>query len=382
MFNRNPTLRSTVVPIILIVLLATLANPQRRQSEMGREGRGMWVVRYDMASPESINGAIEMAKRLNINALFVQVNGRGEAYYDSKILPRAPGITQGFDPLAYTISQAHAAGIEVHAWINAYTISSIENRPMAHEHVLNRHPEWVMYDKDGRSMKDYSGQVLSERLVAIYLDPGLKESQDYVYDICYELVQKYPVDGLHFDYLRYPGRDFGYNPMSVAKFRSENGGEPSKMEEEWDRWRCSQVTELLRRTYSGLKVIKPDLKISAAVVSDLSSARDNFFQDWRSWLREGILDFIVLMAYSEDSSAVERQAGTAVAVSNGVPVYMGLGAYKMVGRPDLLEKQIHIARKAGASGVVLFSYGSMKDDPISIDVLSAGPFKYPTRFPH
>src|SRR5262245_6066686 len=111
------------------------------------ETRALWVVRTTMASPESVRELVRRAKENGFTDLIVQVRGRGDAYYESSIEPRAEALTQqpaGFDPLALTIEEAHRNGIKVHAWINIYLVADLESLPVSRDHPIYKHPEWVM----------------------------------------------------------------------------------------------------------------------------------------------------------------------------------------------------------------------------------------------
>src|SRR5262244_4019760 len=111
------------------------------------ETRALWVKRTTMVSPESVRALVMRAKENGFTDLIVQVRGRGDAFYNSRIEPRAEdlaGQAPDFDPLALTIDEAHRVGIKVHAWINIYLVANIESLPRSKEHLIYKHPEWVM----------------------------------------------------------------------------------------------------------------------------------------------------------------------------------------------------------------------------------------------
>src|SRR5262249_14273698 len=119
------------------------ATPETAPTEI----RALWVVRTTMVSPESVRGMVARAKENGFTDLIVQVRGRGEAYYTSRIEPRSEDLSRqpaSFDPLALTIDEAHRVGIKVHAWINIYLVANIESLPRSKEHLIYKHPEWVM----------------------------------------------------------------------------------------------------------------------------------------------------------------------------------------------------------------------------------------------
>src|SRR5262249_54561321 len=111
------------------------------------EARALWVVRTTLTSPESVREMVRRAKENSFSDLIVQVRGRGDAYYNSRYEPPADALSNqpmDFDPLALTIYEAHRVGIKVHAWINIYLVASVETMPRSREHMIYRHPDWVM----------------------------------------------------------------------------------------------------------------------------------------------------------------------------------------------------------------------------------------------
>lgn len=339
--------------------------------------RGIWVVRHALTSRASIDQVVDTARAVGATALFVQVNGRSEAYYRSRLLPPAPGIEPGLDPLDYVLERARRAGLEVHAWINAYTAGLLLERPAHPDHVLNRHPEWVTVDRDGRSLWDYSLEEALAHVPARMLDPGVPAVQEFVFQSVMEVAERYPVAGIHLDYARYPSRRFGYHPESMARFWAQHGFDPVTLEREpaafirqhgidaywahldlWDAWRREQVTDLVARIGQALRERRPGVRFSAAVHGDVDDAVANRLQDWPAWVERGLVDAVVPMAYSADTAQVVRQLEAAAALVRGagVALYAGLGAHLLRAEPQLLAHQVAAARAAAADGVVIFSH--------------------------
>ena len=105
-------MRRLVWILVFLLVLGSLASARR----------GLWVVRDALTDKGQIDRAIEVARDLGIDFLLLQVNGRGEAYYESKLFPKAK-LAEDFDPLAYAIAQSRRAGLEVHAWVNLLTMA-------------------------------------------------------------------------------------------------------------------------------------------------------------------------------------------------------------------------------------------------------------------
>ena len=117
------------------------------QAAQPDEIRAMWVLRTSLTTPDRISALVQAARDHGFNTLFVQVRGRGDAYFLGGSEPRPPELLrqpEGFDPLASVLRLAHASGLRVHAWVNVNLVSSAVDLPAAREHVIYRHPAWLM----------------------------------------------------------------------------------------------------------------------------------------------------------------------------------------------------------------------------------------------
>lgn len=353
--------------------------------------QAVYVVRHGLRSAESIDDIVRQAVASGANALFVQVNGRSEAYYFSDLLVTAQGVQKDFDPLAYLLQRAREAGLSVHAWVNAYTAGMLLDTPAHPDHVLNRHPEWVTVDNTGRSLWDYDWREAQVHVPARMLDPGVPAVADFVFDSVMEVVYKYDVDGIHIDYIRYPSRRFGYHPQSLQRFKQTYGFDPLVLEKDahkfvetygrseferlgalWDEWRREQVTSLVRRLQRAIKEVKPEVVFSVAVIADAAVAVKERLQDWPDWLAAGLVDALVVMAYSPDERLVVQQVETAqtYAQPSQVPVYAGIGAYMLTDNPAAVGQQVEMTLATGAAGTVIFSHDTILDEPAVVGVLS------------
>jgi hypothetical protein len=130
-----------------------------------------------------------------------------------------------------------------------------------------------------------------------------------------DVARRYDVDGIHFDFVRYGGTEWGYNPVSVARFNARTGrtGLPKPTDPLWMQWRRDQVTALVRKVYAMAAAVRPRLVVSAATITwgqgpatpedwnAKSAAMTRVFQDWRAWMAEGILDLNCLMSYYRET---------------------------------------------------------------------------------
>ena len=357
------------------------------------ETRALWVVRHTMVSPESVRELVRRAKENGFTDLVVQVRGRGDAYYDSQIEPRAEDLARqpiNFDPLALAIDEAHLVGIKVHAWINIFLVANIERLPRTRDHLIYKHPDWVMvprgvaaaaYNLDPKS-PEYLDRIVEHTrdnradLEGLFVTPAHPEVKDNLFNIWMDVATKYEVDGLHFDYVRYPNPQFDYSRASIDRFRHEiernlETGEREPLTDEFQRdplvyattfseryakFQRDQVTDLVERIYKGVKKVKPHVVISAAVFANDEDAVRSRFQDWKQWLRMGWLDVVCPMAYTPDTETFRKQVLNAMNNAAGKKVWGGIGAYKQTAE-GAIEK-IRVGRDLGAQGFILFSYDS------------------------
>lgn len=334
------------------------------------EFRAIWVVATDLTSPEKVRRVVQRAADHNFNALIVQVRMRGDALYQSDFVPRSElldGQPASFDPLALVLEEAHARSMEVHAWLNAFhTWSRTDRLPRSPQHVRNAHPDWFLQDASGRIHGTFpargDGYYYEE---GQYLNPAHPEVRAHLLQVYQEVARRYPVDGIHFDFIRFPARvghnaaPAPYDPLTLDRFRAETGAEPEDHTALWDQWRVQQVTELVRGVSRSIRDLRPGIKVSAAVMAYADIALGRSFTDYRGWLREGLLDFVVPMDYTKDLDTADHNARVALRAGTPAHAYIGLGAY--LNSPQALLEQIAAVRAAGAKGIVLFSNGSMDD---------------------
>lgn len=372
---------------------AALANATPSPEIPSREVRALWVVRDTMTSPESVLEMVRRAKENGFTDLIVQVRGRGDAYYNSRLEPRAEDLSGqpgNFDPLALVIDEAHLVGVKVHAWINIFLVSNIETLPASKEHLIFKHPEWVMvprgvaaelYDLDPHD-PHYLNRIVEytranrKELEGLFVSPAHPQVKENLFNIWMDVATKYAVDGLHFDYVRYPNPQFDYSRISLDRFRAElkrkaNDGDSAILDakfaadplvdvtafpDRYAQFQRRQVTDLVERIYKGVKAAKPHVIISAAVFANDEDAARSRYQDWKTWLRAGWLDVVCPMAYTPQTDAYRAQIANAMHHAAGKQVWGGIGAYKQTS--DAALEKIRVTRELGAQGFVLFSYDS------------------------
>ena len=340
------------------------------------ELRGLWVVRTALVSPQAVDQAVDAAAAAGMNALFVQVRGRGDAFYRSTLAARSPLLERqprAFDPFARLLARARARGLQVHAWVNVLLAAHF-GQPLPRGHVLLKHPEWAMVPKSAATAALVAAgprrlQLIMEAgraegdVEGYYLSPAIPGVGDHIEGVVRELVRSYPVDGLHLDFIRYPGPSFDYSRAALEGFRRVNGGTdllggPARSPAAWDGYRRQVLTTLATRLADAARVERPGLVLSAAVAPDEAQAISQKFQDWPRWLESGVLTALCPMTYTPDNRLFQQQVEWASARAGlAQPVWAGIAAYRL-DLPGIVEK-IALARQSGARGVVLFSHESL-----------------------
>ena len=344
---------------------------------------GLWVREETVLDPEGARSAVELARRLGVQVLYVQVLARGEAAYRSGIWPVPSRPRAPADPLGELLGMARAVGLRVHAWIAAYPWGRLDAPPAQPDHPLVRHPEWVTVDRSGRSLWRYRVGERPE-VNALFVDPAIEGVRRTVAETVLELARRYDLDGIQLDYVRYPGWDLGFHPMALQRFWQERAGGaravpagpggqavaavevPTAPEDvrAWQAFREAQVTQLVRQVAGLLQQEGIRLELSAAVMPDPQRARREYSQDWLGWLREGLLDSVALMSYTTRPSELAGWVQAAVEGAAGRPVYAGIAVYRLdEARAGELAELVRAARQAGASGVIFFSFEALEGRP-------------------
>lgn len=387
----------------LCLLIATPLRPTARASAT-EQTRALWVTRTTLSSPDAVRQMVRAAEGAGFNTLLVQVRGRGDAYFNGTIEPRASELLSkpDFDPLKTTLDLAHAAGMKVHAWVAVNLVSSAASLPASRDHVVYRAPEWLMVPRElAAEMRKidlrspaYIGRLArwtranAEDVEGLYTSPIHPAAQAHTAAVVAELAHNYPIDGVHLDYVRYPNESFDYSAAALDQFKaailpSLTGRErsdaaarevldpiayPNLFRERWNDFRRERLTALVTRIRAAVKAERPGAVVSAAVVPDAQHALDDRLQDWRAWLDLSLLDVLCPMAYTTDAAVFQQQIAAAAEYAGSRPVWAGIGAYRLPAAQTL--QHIAAARKIGTAGIILFSYDALIAPPNSAVTLS------------
>jgi uncharacterized lipoprotein YddW (UPF0748 family) len=379
-----------ILPVLGMLALASCA-PKAPEGPLPTpdEVRALWVVRYTLDHPDSVRAMVRRADEAGFNTLIVQIRGRGDAFYEARWEPKAESLyKEKYDPLKLVLKEAHKRGIAVHVWLNTHLVANAEELPTRPGHVIFTRPDILavpqpiardLYDMDPSDARfvDALAQYArdnADHVEGLYTSPAVPEVKEHLYSIWMDILEKYEVDGMHFDYVRYPAPDYDYSRPALERFRrwlqpqlpdtvteyyaTLQPDDPlvytDSFPEAWDRFRREQITALVERVYHGVKKRKPNVVVSAAVFGNSEDAYANRFQNWLGWLRLGILDVACPMAYSPDTEIFREQISVALEAGGRDRVWAGIGAWR-IPVESTLEK-IEVARELGTRGLILFSY--------------------------
>lgn len=303
-------------------------------AQTNEEFRATWIVDSQWLSPGNTveqNKALtreilDNHKAANMTSVLWQVRRFGSVYYPSAIEPWGPQAgfqDPGYDPLAYAIEQAHARGLEFHAWFNTF-----ESRNMYAGSPSQQHPEWICLDQDSIPMPPDMA----------WLSPGLPEVRQYLRNVAMEIVNNYDIDGLHMDFVRWNEHANTDRSLSLARQNMENNLPdgmitPEQLQElalnpsgrflydkdhlytngippgysSWEQWWRGTVTEFVHSLHDSIQAVKPWVRLSPAALGRYNwggwQGYGSVYQDAALWLNQGYIDQLVGMHYHWNTAA-------------------------------------------------------------------------------
>lgn len=296
------------------------------------EIRAMWLDRGTIVragSKARLAVIFDQLQAAGINTVFIETVNASYPIYPSRVAPQQNPLTRRWDPLEAAVELAHERDMELHAWIWVFAAGNqlhnrLLNQPASYPGpVLAAHPTWAGYDNQGRTIPP--GQTKP------FFDPANSDLRRYLLRLVEEIITRYDVDGLQLDYIRYPFQDpsadrtYGYGVAARQQFEAIAGIDPllisprldlrqtAAVQERqrflWDRWtefRTQQVTSFVAETSRLVRRERPDIVLSTAVFAKPEHERlQKIQQDWGTWAERGLVDWIVLMSYAQDTNAFE-----------------------------------------------------------------------------
>ncbi|MFJ2440303.1 MULTISPECIES: glycoside hydrolase family 10 protein [unclassified Streptomyces] len=367
-----------------------LAETGRQRHARGPQLRGMWiatVANRDWPSRTGLTAAqqrtelirhLDTAVARGLNAVVLQVRPTADALWPSPYEPWAQYLTgtqgkdPGWDPLGTAVREAHARGLELHAWFNPYRVANhTDPTRLAATHPARVHPGWVV---------PYGGKL--------YYNPGLPEVRAFVQDAMMDAVVRYDIDAVHWDDYFYPYPVAGQTFDDDDAYRRHGGLFAGRA-----AWRRDNTDRLVRETAARIKAAKPRVRFGISPFGVWRNAStdplgsdtrggvqtyDDLYADTRKWIRNGWIDYIVPQLYWNIGFAACDYAKLlswwdGVVRGTGVDLYIGEALYKAGDRaqpaawqdPAELSRHLTLAKRyAGVRGHCFFSAKEVAADPI------------------
>ena len=349
-----------------VFCLAAEADAQLAMDAPKRELRAVWLTTINgldwpdtkATSPagierqkQELRNILDKLKAANFNAVIFQTRIRGTVVYPSQIEPWDGCLTgrfgqaPGYDPLAFAVEECHRRGMQIHAWVVAVPGNkSAQIKALGAQALGKRVPQLVIKTNEGNM-----------------LDPGQPGTADYIASICEEIVRGYDIDGLNFDYLRYPEKEISFNDAATYRRYASAG-------QSLANWRRENINRLVETIHRRVKAIKPWVALSCSPVGKYADTRrypaggwnalNAVSQDAKLWLREGWMDILMPMQYFRGRHyypfLLDWQEDAA-----GRTIASGLGVYQIDRQQQNwplseMESQISYCRRYGVGGQVFF----------------------------
>ncbi|MFN7019926.1 MAG: glycoside hydrolase family 10 protein [Phycisphaerales bacterium] len=345
----------------------TPTTPPPSAAIADRPFAGLWITRFDYKTPDDIRTAIDRAADTGFTDVLFQVRGQADAYYRSALEPWGEELFKGlppntsdpgFDPLAVAVERSRQRGLRIHAWVNIMPLWKGTTPPRDPRHPYHTRSEWRLRDAANKS------QPLNDHYVIV--NPLIPSVHDHIVAVCRDIVMRYPIDGLHMDYVRfvsdsmkdpavYPG-----DARSIALFEEATGKKFATPEGKaaMRDFKRDRITDLVRRLKREAAGARPGVEFTAAVWRRPDLARDTYLQDAALWLREGTLDRALPMIYTKDDAQFTSDlAAWAAAAPPPARIAPGVGIYLQA--PGATGPQFRTMAERKTAGFALFAYDSM-----------------------
>ena len=344
-----------------LITILLLGNPTSAIAQQPfQEIRGVWMTANDtdiLVDRPKLQDAVKQLARLNFNTIYPVVWNSGYVLYESAVAQRTdiqPFVRkglQGQDPLADLVVQAHDRGLLVIPWFEFGFMT-----PPTSELAMN-HPDWITQRRDGsQTWVGAAGEV-------VWLNPFHPEVQQFITDLVLEVLTQYPVDGIQFDDHTSLPNQFGYDSYTIALYKQETQKDPPANLEDpaWMRWRADKITAFMTQLNQAVKQTKPNAIFSVSP-NPYITAYNTYLQDWPAWVRQGIVDELIVQVYRPNLQSFTEQISrpeiqeAQQKIPTGVGILTGLRNKPVP--MQFIQAKVRAARDRGL-GVSFFFYESL-----------------------
>ena len=314
------------------------------------EVRAVWLHVSNEKRPEVVYPEL---KRLGLNLAVLRIAGGTAAWYGSKVQPDVfdPMAPDG-DWLAESVKHAHANGVRICPYVNNLVVEGRSSKASLDQ-----------LRAAGRLQEGPDGRPLD------WFCPSQQANIEAIAAPMWEMAERYDIDGLSYDFIRYPNAAGCFCKVCRQRFEDETGKPVANWpadavdgprHAEWVEFRCERISQIAKYVSTGIRQRNPKLKIGAAVFRDWPACRETNGQDWVRWCQEGWLDEVFPMNYTLDPNVFgQRSAIHREALPQGFPLIEGIGTDSGAGSMDTaddLAVQIALARQHGSAGWCLFAW--------------------------
>ncbi len=323
--------------------------------------KGVWMHPGNFGAEKDVAVArirttLDSYQRAGINTLMVLVKATsGLVYYESSIAQR--DTAWHWDFFGTLLTEAQKRSMVVHPWFCVFTESSLSGQ-------IRQHPEWLIRSKKGE--------------IVPVVNPAIADVRRYETSLMKEIVDKYHVDWIHLDYIRFPCDPtedyFSFDPETRQAFQRYSGQDPLAIKamdsgnivwNAWIEWNAGKVTQFVRELKDELHKSDHPVRVSAAVFPDAGNAKVLIGQDWQAWARDGLIEMLCPMLYTNNLDFFSEFTQRAVHIAQEhcqVCIGIGIGTSHNQNTPEGMQREIAISRNAGANGVVFFSSSSLDEN--------------------
>ena len=353
------------------------------------EIRAMWLDRGTIVaagSPQGLERVFDRLAAAGINTVFFETVNAGYPIYPSRVAPQQNPLTRHWDPLESAVELAHERGMAIHAWMWMFAAGN-----QAHNRILNQpdtypgplisaNPDWANYDN--------RGQMIPLGQNKPFLDPANPGVRSYLLRMIGEVADRYDVDGIQLDYIRYPfqdpsaGRTYGYGLAARQQFQQRMGVDPLQLSprdnpehspavrqqqrrlwQAWTDFRTEQISSFVGEVSNLLERQHPDLTLSVAVFPHSEHERlQKLQQHWEAWAESDDVDLVVLMSYVQNTDQLERVTRPWL-VENRFDSTLILPGIRLLDMPnEVALDQIQFLRDLPTGGYALFAVENLNPE--------------------
>ncbi|MFP5270627.1 glycoside hydrolase family 10 protein [Coleofasciculus sp.] len=341
------------------------------------EIRAIWLDRGTIVKAKTKQDLVKLFDQLakaGFNTVFFETVNASYPIYPSQVAPEQNPLVRGWDPLEAAVDLAHERGMELHAWVWIFAAANQRHNALLNQPpdypgpVLSAHPDWAIFDKRGRLFDPNTRKA--------FFDPANPEVRDYLMALLEEIANRYDVDGIQLDYIRYPFQDprvnqtYGYGVAARQQFKEWTGVDPievypssRQLWQQWTDFRIRQVDSFVASVSARLREQRPDLILSAAVFAlPLGERQQRLQQNWEEWALQGYIDLVVPMTYALDTEGLHSLAQPLLTEStlNEALLIPGI---RLLNLPDVVAvDQIQLLRDLPAGGYAVFAVENLNDN--------------------